>query len=124
MIAERIGSVGQLEVLLLLHRGSQRAWTAAETAAELRVDRVWAETQLNELARGGLLVPAEGGGHRYGPASPDLDRAVGELSRTYTQRRVAVIHAILSNPSETLRTFAHAFRLRKDKAADKDIGDG
>ena len=116
LIIERIDSVVHLELLLLLHANAGRAWTAADVAQELRIDASWAAGQLGELAARGLLAPAadQPGAFRYAPGSPELDAAVTQLAKDYTERRVTVITLIFSKPVDKLRSFADAFRLRKD----------
>jgi hypothetical protein len=39
LIVDCIGSAGELEILLLVHRATERSWTADEVDAELRVGR-------------------------------------------------------------------------------------
>jgi hypothetical protein len=117
LIAERIDSVVQLEVLLLLHGAPQKEWTAAAVAQELRIEGSWAEDQLNELTNRGLLAQV---GHtppayRYSPRTADLATAVDGLKEAYADRRVTVISLIFSKPVDKLRSFADAFRLRRDK---------
>jgi hypothetical protein len=116
LIVERIDSVVQLEVLLLLHSTPGRAWSSAEVAQQLRIDPSWATGQLGELAARALLaaVPEAGDSFRYAPASPQLDGTVAQLAKDYAERRVTVITLIFSKPVDKLRTFADAFRLRKD----------
>ena len=113
-IAERVDSVAQLEVLLLLHARPDRGWTARDVAAELRIDPNWAERQLAELPRRALAA-ASGESYRYAPATAELADAVAGLAKAYAERRVTVINLIFSRPADTLRSFADAFRLRKDK---------
>lgn len=120
LIVERIGSVVELEVLLLLHATPGRAWTAGDVAAQLRIDPTWAGVQLSTLAGHGLLVKAGGAspdvtGYRYRAADANLDRAVIGLSKAYADLRVSVISLIYSKPSDNLKTFADAFRIRKEK---------
>jgi hypothetical protein len=51
----------------------------------------------------------------YAPASGSpLDAAVAQLARDYAERRVTIITLIFSKPVDKLRSFADAFRLRKD----------
>ena len=117
LLLERIDSVVQLELLLLLQGSPDRAWTAADVAQQLRIDPSWTTGQLGELVSRGLLAPSAdvAGAFRYAPASPQLDLAVVQLARDYAERRVTVITLIFSKPVDKLRTFADAFRLRKDK---------
>ena len=46
--------------------------------------------------------------------SNELDELVGSLEKVYEERRVSVITLIYSKPVDKVRTFADAFRLRKD----------
>lgn len=116
LLIERIDSVVQLELLLLLHAQPGRAWTAADVAQELRIDPAWASGQLGELAARALVTPSpqQADGFTYAPATPVLDAAVAQLARDYAERRVTVITLIFSKPVDKLRSFADAFRLRKD----------
>lgn len=115
-IAGQIESVVQLEMLLLLHADPMRAWSPDELAKELRIEPAWASAQLLLLAQRGLLSVADSTGvaYRYGPNTPELAQAVDGLAKAYTDRRVTVISLIYSKPVDTLKTFADAFRLRKD----------
>ena len=96
LITEHVDSVMQLEVLLLLAgQGGQpvRGWTATELAQQLRVDAAWVDTTLRSMAA-----------------------TVNELAAAYADRRVTVIGLIFAKPTDKLRSFADAFRLRKDKS--------
>jgi len=118
LIAEHIDSVEQLEILLLLHKDAARAWSAEAVARELRVSHISAGDRLKELMRAGILVRVEGAGsgpeYRYAPESPKLEESVSGLEKAYSERRVTVINLIFSKPVDKIRTFADAFRLRKD----------
>ena len=118
-IAEHIDSVVQLEVLLLLHNAPQKDWSADEVARELRIETHGAAAQLTELcARGLLACPDESSGaYRYHPKTAELDQSVKRLALAYDERRVSVINAIYSKPVDKLKSFADAFRLRKDPDA-------
>jgi predicted ArsR family transcriptional regulator len=124
-IAEHIDSVMQLEVLLLLLKEPQRSFSGGDLARELRIDPAWANNQLIDLAARGLLVQdaagAGGGGaegvepkYRYQTRTPELHRAVTGLAQEYADRRVSVISLIFSKPVDKIRSFADAFRIRKD----------
>jgi hypothetical protein len=115
-IYRHIHSVEQLEILLLLHRNPGRAWSADAVARELRIASESGAERLEDMARDKLLVrqgvsPKE---YRYGPENMKLDDAVRGLAAEYVKRRVTVINSIYSKPIDKIRTFADAFRLRKD----------
>jgi hypothetical protein len=113
-----IESIAELETLLLLHRDATGTWDAAHVAAELRVEPRSAEAQLAALAERGLLrAETQGDARRwrYGPATPELARAVDALAVAYGERRVSVVEFLYSKPAvDKLRVFADAFRLRED----------
>ena len=115
-IADYIDSVVQLEVLLMLHRAPEIAWTAADIASELRIDPAWAGAQLEDLCTRRLLECPQDGirTYRYAPQTPQLDVIVQGLAHAYEQRRVSVINLIYSKPVDRLRHLADAFRSRKD----------
>jgi hypothetical protein len=122
LIAERIDSVVQLEVLLLLVRHASQAWTAKAVSDTLRIDVNWAAGELVTLRTRGLasvvVAPAGGGNepagpaYQYAPAAPELDASVQALARAYADRRVAVVSFIFSKPIDKIQTFADAFRIR------------
>lgn len=116
LIARHIESVVHLELLLLFQQSPARARTADAVASELRIESTWAAAQLAKLSTRGLLGVADPAGpsYRFAPASPDIARAVDGLALAYAARRVSVISLIYSKPSDPLRTFSDAFRLRKD----------
>jgi hypothetical protein len=115
-IADHIESVEQLEILLLLHQHGGRVWTAESVARELRIAPLSAGERLDELARASILSRIQGSAteYRYAPGSASLQAAVSGLATAYSERRVTVINFIFSKPVDKIRTFADAFRLRKD----------
>jgi hypothetical protein len=115
-IAHHIDSVEQLEILLLLHQQPGRAWSSEAVARELRIPSKSAGERLEDMVHDGPLSrqgvsPEE---YRYGPESMKLDDAVRGLATRYATHRVSVINLIYSKPIDKIRTFADAFRLRKD----------
>jgi hypothetical protein len=114
-VAEHIPSVLALEVLLLLRASRERSWHAAALAGELRIDRHFAEAQLEALARSGLLERSEqSASYRYAPRSQEQDAIVGELAAEYAERRVSIVSLIYAAPTDRARAFADAFRVRKE----------
>ena len=119
-ITHHIHSVEQLEILLLLHRHPERAWSADAVAREMRIAAESAGERLEGMVRNRLFVrqgvsPKE---YRYGPENMKLDDTVRDLAAEYAKRRVAVINHIYSKPIDKIRTFADAFRLRNDEDPD------
>ena len=115
---DQIESVVQVEVLLLLYAEPARAFCGADVVAALRVEPAWAAAQLSDLCGRGILAEAGPGSYRFAPRTAEVADAVAGLARAYADRRVTVIGLIYAKPSEPLRSFADAFRLRKDKGRD------
>jgi hypothetical protein len=43
-----------------------------------------------------------------------LDRTASDLARLYPERRFTIIEIIFSKPNDKIRSFADAFRIRRD----------
>lgn len=117
-VTDHIDSVLQLELLLLLQKKRDRDFDAAEVVEELRIDATWASAQLEDFCARGILACVEGTPrrYRYAPKSPEMDAAITRLDQTYTDRRVSVISLIFSKPTDKLKSFSDAFRVRKEKS--------
>lgn len=120
-VAEYIHSVEQLEALLLL-RGEQRTWSAAQVSAHLLSSPASVAMRLADL-QGRGLVHREGEEYRYAVSDPTQNATIGALSALYRTRKDAVIGLIFSQPTtrplsepkpDRLQSFADAFRLRRD----------
>lgn len=118
LLTQQLDSVVQLELLLLMHSRPAQSWSAEDVARDLRIEPNSAAKQLAQLRDRGFLRQDEqdAGRFRYAPASPRVDAVVNELASTYQSRRVTVISLLYSRPTDTLRSFADAFRIfRKEK---------
>jgi hypothetical protein len=111
-IAAEIESVEQLEVLLLLRGAADKEWTAREVARALVSQVDSAGAWLEVMAGSGLLRKAEGG-YRYAPPSAEVERTVDALAESFAKYRVTVIALIFSKPSDRVRLFSDAFRIRR-----------
>jgi len=121
-ITKHVDSVVQLETLLLLAGDPGRRWTADDVSRELRIDRGWAEAQLDVLcARSLLACDAEAVRHyRYAPADARTRDTVAALAKAYSERRVTVTGLIFAKPhDDVLRAFSDAFRIRKDNGGNR-----
>jgi hypothetical protein len=98
-VVERIHSVSQLELLLVLHRDPTIEWTVPMASAEMRYPRDWVAQQLLDFHRGGLVATELS--YRYDPRGC-LGRIVDELAETFSRRRTTI----------TALIFADAFRVR------------
>jgi hypothetical protein len=122
-LADYIESVLELELLLLLRGEPARTWTAADLANTLKIDPAFAAAQLEKfydrkLLAGEARTDQPGAAYRYAPASAELDATVASVAAAYATHRVSIIGLIFSKPTSNLKTFADAFRIRKDR--DKD----
>lgn len=117
LISEHIRSIAQLELLVMLRREPDKQWTVEQVAKTLYTAVSMTEPLLESLRAGGLLVATHTPElqYRYAPKTPEMERAIADLDRLYQERRVTIINLIYSAPTEKLRNFADAFRLRKPK---------
>ena len=115
-VVDRIHSVAQLELLLLLRSDASKPWTAAEAGRSLYISPEMAAGLLGAMQRQNLLVcDASATNFRYGPPDQQVDRRVGELAELYAARRVTVITLIYTEPVDKLQRFADAFRFSRDQ---------
>jgi DNA-binding MarR family transcriptional regulator len=117
LLREHILSVEQLEVLLFLRARADREFDAKGVHDELRTSESSASSRLADLAQRGFLTSRPDGSrtmYRYEPRTEWIKDAVAQLDKAYAERRYTVIERIFSKPIDNLRTFAGAFRFRKD----------
>lgn len=115
-IAQQIESLAQLEALLLMKREPQRSWSAVELARQLYLSEEMCGAMLEELARRQFVVRnSDDQSFRYACPDARADELLARLAELYVERRVAVISEIYSNPVSKVKTFADAFRLRKEE---------
>lgn len=114
LIARLIKSASHIDALMCLRQDPDREWTAQELARELRTNASMVETQMREL---GPLVATIGGmpaRFRYNKESKESDDNVLALIDHYRTHSRSVLDAIYSNPIDTIRSFADAFKIKKD----------
>jgi hypothetical protein len=109
-----VPSVWTLEMLLLMRRAAARVWGADELNRELRGSALVVAQACAALAAAGLAVEEAPGRFRYQPARPELAEIVDRLAALYAEFPFAVTQAIIAAPRSNIRTFADAFRLKKD----------
>ncbi|MFO0579692.1 MAG: hypothetical protein U1A78_37435 [Polyangia bacterium] len=122
LVREHVGSVIELEVLLLVSRSPARGHTAAEVARELRVSDEWTQGYLSKLCAKGILRerPGRPPVYAFAPSSPSIHGAVSRLAQAYAQQRHTVIDLIYSEPDDEILTFADAFKLWKGRGSGID----
>lgn len=117
LVARHVTTMEQVEVLLLLVRSPDRALTADEIRAELRLPPTApAAASFATLEAGGLIEreATHPPRYRYAPANAALRRAVELLAIAYNERPVTLIRLIYERPNP-VQIFADAFRLRSDE---------
>lgn len=112
-IREQLRSVWALELLLLMRRRSDHAWTPDELVRELRASHTLVADNLTTFERAGLVRAGEDERFTFAPVSPVLADLCEELAAAYAERPVTVINAIVS-PPDKLQGLADAFRIRGD----------
>lgn len=113
---QHIQSVGQLEVLLLIHSEPSHLWTAESVAQALRSNASSARTWLDSFASAGLV---EKGSetvvtYRYVFKDAHLNVLVSQLIQEYKIRPLKVIDAITNRPTNQMLSFMDAFRIKKE----------
>ena len=113
-LEQRLSSLDQIEVVMLLRADSGRSWTAPEVAAALGTAPETAAMRLFLLASGGLIAfePSAIPRYRYASVDPETDSMLQELSETLAANRDAVMAAVES-PRDPIRSFSDAFKLKK-----------
>jgi hypothetical protein len=107
-----IPSMWALELLLLLRRATPEALSPDELVARLRATPTLIERLLEHFSNAGLVMRDETGAAWFECATPDLEKLCADLASAAAERPVALREAIVSSPSDKLRSFADAFRLK------------
>ena len=114
-VRERLPSLEQIEIVLLLRGDPSRAWTAPEVSQQLGTPPESTAMRLFLLASNGVIVFDGSSGlprYRYTPGASEHE--LNELADVYATRREALVAlaggAVAPDP---LRSFADAFKLKK-----------
>jgi hypothetical protein len=103
-----------LETLCLLVDDPAKAWQEAEVYRLIQSSQQSVTKNLMALVEEGFLV-SDAAGYRFAPKDQEMERWAVELVKTYRAKRVTVIETIYQRPLDPIRTFADAFKFRKDK---------
>lgn len=116
-IADHIESAEQLDALVLLHTQRDRAWTAEALSQAIYTVPQSAARTLERLAELGFAASdgAPDPAYRYAPTSAEADARVSEVARTYRTNRVEVVKLVFAARVDPVRSFADAFRIKKDR---------
>lgn len=115
-VETNIDTVPQLEALLLIYGTEDRSWKAEEIAARIYVALESAHGILEALRRRGLLVVSEDSlGYRRSPATDTTNALIAKVSDAYRRHLVPIATFIHSKASASVREFARAFEIKKDR---------
>jgi hypothetical protein len=107
-----IDRIETLEVLVLLHSDPSRQWTIQELSTHMRSSPIASRIAIDRLVAIGL-VAERANGYAFQPKTAELHQHVSNLVGCYREKRTAVVAAIFSRPSDAVRSFADAFRIKK-----------
>jgi hypothetical protein len=115
-LEENIDTVPQLETLLMMYEKPDDGWFIADVASRNYITDQRAADTLSALQRRGLVI-AEGSPprFRFSPANDEVRALVTELALCYQRKLSAVTELIHAKPSASIKEFARAFDLKKDK---------
>jgi hypothetical protein len=113
-LRDHIDSLEQLEVLLLLRNQPDKQWTPVEVSRTLSSNPASVVERLAQFAAKGFLATSEVKGTYQYCVQPELDQVIGEVADAYALYPVRIIGLIFSKPIDKIRTFADAFKLRKE----------
>jgi predicted ArsR family transcriptional regulator len=115
-LAEKIDSVSQFEALLLLWQEPNRSWTAEQIGARVYVAPETARLILQGLERRQLIVAEEKpSAYRYSSAWDASGNLMAEVAMQYRRHLVRLATFIHSGASPSVREFARAFDLKKER---------
>lgn len=114
---ENIDTIEQLEILRLLGPRSTEEWSATTLSREVQIKPQAITAHLAALQARGLLVSIPRDQEtlwKYSPRTPELEAGVRRLLQCYQERPVTMIRMVYARTDEVLKTFANAFRIRKE----------
>jgi hypothetical protein len=115
-LEENIDTVPQLETLLMMHEKPDRGWLIADVASHNYINEARAAETLNALQRRGLVIAEESSPRfRFNAANEEVRALVAELALSYQRKLSAVTELIHAKPSASVKEFARAFDLKKDR---------
>jgi hypothetical protein len=114
-LRQQIVSFERLGVLLLMRRHTSRWWSAHTVALELEMPVEAAQAHLEHLGTCNLVAVrvAESVLYRYEPGTDELAQVVERVADAHYHQRDAMAKVLALAPSEGIRLFADAFRLRR-----------
>jgi hypothetical protein len=111
-----VPSVEAAELLLLFERNRDVQWTTADAAKAVggTLSQQDASRYIDQFSARGLVQLTADRRVRYRPASEEGETMVRTLAQAYRERPVTLIRVIYALRDSKVKSFADAFRLRKD----------
>ncbi|UOF00875.1 hypothetical protein [Bdellovibrio reynosensis] len=97
----------------MMKQNPDREWSARDLSKEMRTNVDYAASQLAFLAYKGFINPTDDVCYKYHSESP-YKPMVDQLEEYYNLHRPSVINCIYSQPIDSIRGFADAFKIKKD----------
>lgn len=115
-IFDEIDTVPHLEALLLIWNSRPQPWTVENLASRLYVSQETVVRLLNDLMNRNLIskMTAQPEGYRY-QSSLEQDELLADVDAVYRREVVRISTMIHAKPSASVREFARAFRLKKER---------
>jgi len=110
-LRDAVRSIWGLEVLLLLHTTSPKAWSVSELTIEIRGSEPLVEEVLKTLRRAHVVQKDAAGRHAVILTDPNLAALMSELSRLHSHYPVSIVKEILRSPNQKLQVFVDAFKI-------------
>ena len=115
-IADKIDTVPELETLLLLWQDTNKHWDADEISARVYVPRETASLILRSLHQRGLAAQDSlSATYRYSANWDTSGTLMEEVATVYRRHLIQVSTFIHSGASRSVRDFARAFDLKRDR---------
>jgi predicted ArsR family transcriptional regulator len=116
-ILEKIDTVPHLEAVILLWNSRPVGWTAEELASRLYLAAEKANAILNDLVRQQLVQQNSPSPPRYSylPRSEEQDEWMYQVDVAYRRELVRISTMLHTKTSASVREFARAFRIKKDR---------
>jgi|SRR5579863_854810 len=116
-ILEKIDSVPHLEAVILLWNSRPVGWTAEELASRLYLPTEKVMQVLNDLVRQQLVQqnPSSPEKYSYLPRNEEQDERMYQVDVAYRRELVRISTMLHTKPSASVREFARAFRIKKDR---------
>lgn len=105
LITRYVDSAGALDLLLLVHSGRERDFSAEELCEVLRCPSAWADEQIARLESAGLLAEVSDGRYRY-RRGRQHGPAVDEIARACRHDHAAVLRRIFARRPDPRGQFA------------------